>query len=233
MARTGPSPVFKSRLQRCRRAMAAKKISAYLITNRHDHYYLIGFSGEDSAVLITAKEVHIISDGRFDTSLKQEAPWAKVALRKGLLADEIVAVVRGYRLKQLAVQADVMPVAQREELAGKLKGVKIVSAPSIVSDLRLLKAEDELQVIDKAIRVAEQAYQAMLKTIRVGQTELELAARAGIRDETARFEHAAFDSIVAVDANAALPHAFPGTRKVRKGCLILFDWGATTRLLPQ
>jgi Xaa-Pro aminopeptidase len=227
MARRAPSATTRSRIKRCRQAMARKKLPALLITNRHDHYYLIGFSGEDSAILITRDAVHIISDGRFETSIKQEAPWAKVALRKGLLNDEIVSVIRSYRLRTVGVQAEVMPVADRDELRKKLKGVKIVEAPPIVSDMRCIKSDEEVALIEKSLRLCEAAYKATLKTIRVGQTELELAGRLEYEMKRRGSLTPAFDSIVGIDANAALPHAFPGQRKVKKGCLILFDWGAT------
>ena len=36
----------------------------------------------------------------------------------------------------------------------------------------------------------------------------------------------AFSTICAEGANGALPQAVPGTRKVKKGSSILFDWGA-------
>ena len=85
------------------------------------------------------------------------------------------------------------------------------------------------QAIDEAIRVAEEAFRAMGKTIRVGQTEIELAARLEYEMKRRGSSSPAFDSIVAVDANAALPHACPGKRKVRRGSMILFDWGATYR----
>ena len=35
-----------------------------------------------------------------------------------------------------------------------------------------------------------------------------------------------FPTIVAADANASLPHAIPGRRKVKKGGIVLIDWGA-------
>ncbi len=227
MAKEKIPAVVRERVQQCRRQMAKQKLPAYLITNRHDHYYLIGFSGEDSAVLVTKKAVHIISDGRFDTSIKKEAHWAQVSLRKGMLLDEIVSVAKSYRVRKVGVQSEYMAVADRDELRRKLKGVSLVDAPPIVGDMRLYKSRPELSRIGKAIKVAEDAYQAMLKTIRIGQSELELAGRLEYEMKRRGSSTPAFDSIVGVNANAALPHAFPGSRKVTKGCLILFDWGAT------
>ena len=227
MARQAPSATTKARLKRCRQAMAKKNLPALLITNRNDHYYLIGFSGEDSALLITKDAVHIISDGRFDTSIKQEAPWAKVAMRKGLLNAEIVNVVRSYKLKKVGIQTDIMSVDARAELRNKLKGVTLVDAPGIIADMRCIKSDEEVALIEESLKVCEAAFRATLKTIRVGQTELELAGRLEYEMKRRGSLSPAFDTIVGVDANAALPHAFPGKRKVKKGCLILFDWGAT------
>lgn len=229
MSREAPSAEIRRRLRICRQTLRRHKVAAYLVTNRADHYYLTGFSGEDSALLVTAREVYLISDGRFETSIRQEAPWAKVALRQGQLVDEIAKVVRRARVKSLAVQAETMSVAQRDTLRRKLRGVKVSAAPSIVDELRVLKTSAELKIVDRAIRIAEAAYRAMLATIRLGQTELELAARLEFEMKKRGSTAPAFESIVAIDANAALPHAVPGQRRVKRGCTILFDWGATYR----
>jgi Xaa-Pro aminopeptidase len=228
MAKKGPAPVYGERLRRCRAALG-NGAAALLITNRPDHIYLTGFTGEDSAVLLTQRGVHLISDGRFATSIRQEAPWAKVSLRRGQLLDEIATVVSGEGIKKLAVQADVMTSSQRQSLEKKLRGVRIVDGPPITNDMRKLKEAAELRLLNKAIRIAQDAYNATLKTIRLGQTELDLAAQLEFEMKRRGSTTPAFDSIVAIDANSALPHAVPGTRKVRKGCTILFDWGATYR----
>jgi Xaa-Pro aminopeptidase len=224
-----PSATTRARLKQVRRALAQANLPALLITNRHDHVYLIGFTGEDSAVLITRKDVHLISDGRFATSIKQEAPWAKVSLRRGSLHEEIAKVVRSARVKRLGIQAEALTVADRAALGKGLRGVRLLAAPPICADLRVRKQADELALIEKATRIAEAAYRATLKTLRLGQTELEIAGRLEYEMKRRGSTEPAFGSIVALDANAALPHAVPGTRKLRKGCTLLVDWGATYR----
>ena len=121
--------VYADRIQRARARMAAKKLPAYLITNRMDHYYLTGFTGEDSAVLLTAKRVHVISDGRFNESIDKECPWAVKVLRKGMLEPEIGKVCRRLRLPSVAVQADHMTLASHGELRKAAKPTKLVKAP--------------------------------------------------------------------------------------------------------
>ncbi|MCC6295245.1 MAG: aminopeptidase P family protein [Pseudomonadales bacterium] len=227
MARSTPLPVYRNRIQALRKAMARHKLPALLVTNRFDHVHLTGFTGEDSAVLVTRTGVQVISDGRFATSIQREVPWAPVSLRKGSLLEEIVQVAAAHRLKALAVQAEYLTVAARAELQRGLRGVKLLDAPPVFRELRILKSADELKLIGKAARIAEAAYGAMLASLRIGQTELEIAARLEYEMKRRGSTAPAFESIVAIDANAALPHAVPGTRKLKRGCTLLVDWGAT------
>ncbi len=222
-----PSAVIAERIRQCRAHMARHRIAAYLLSNRADHFYLAGFSGEDSALLITRNQVWVISDGRFEESIRKECPWAKVTLRKGMLPAEIGSVCRKLRLRSLAIQSDHLTLDDHAAIRKAARPTRLVSAPPLVNGMRLRKDKAELHVMNRAIRVAEEAFQAMRRSIRIGQTETELAARLEYEMARRGSTSPAFPSIVAEGANGALPHAVPGKRKVRKGSAILFDWGAT------
>ena len=206
--------------------MKRADISAYLVTNPTDYFHLIGFSGEDSAVLILPREVHIVSDGRFDETIKHECPWATKWLRKGLLSAEIGTVVRALKLRSMAVQTDHLTVAEHDAVRRHCKLRRLVAAPSIVGDMRRIKDASELATMRQAIRVAEAAFEAMRDTIRIGQTELELAARLEYEMKRRGSTRPAFATIVAEGRNAAHPHAHPGRRKVKRGSALLIDWGS-------
>lgn len=222
-----PSALIAGRLQRCHAEMARNKLSAYLLTNRHDHYYLAGFSGEDSALLVTRNAVWVISDGRFEESIGKECPWAKVTLRKGQLADEIGKVCKRLKPKKVAVQTDHLSIDEHTAIRRAARPTRLVKAPPIVNNMRLCKDNAELKAMAEAIRVAEEAFKATRRSIRVGQTEQDIAARLEYEMAKRGSTAPAFPSIVAEGPNAALPHAAPGKRKIHKGSAILIDWGAT------
>ncbi|NOX60117.1 MAG: Xaa-Pro dipeptidase, partial [Planctomycetes bacterium] len=46
---------FADRLNRLRSALRKKSIPAMLVAHPTDYFYLTGFTGEDSAVLVTSK----------------------------------------------------------------------------------------------------------------------------------------------------------------------------------
>ena len=221
-----PGPIVASRIARCRRRMKKHKLSAFLLTSPADYFYLTGFTGEDSAVVLTPKDVHVISDSRFDQTLGQECPWATRWMRKQQLTDEIGTVCKSLKLKTLAVQPAHMTLSEHATLTKRARGTRLAQAPNIIGDMRCLKDDTELRIMRKAIRIAEEAFLTMRASIRVGQTEREMAARLEYEMQKRGATGAAFPTICAEGKNAALPHAKPGRRKVRKGSAILFDWGA-------
>ncbi len=225
--KAGPRPFIQARLDRCRAAMADAKINAYLITGRMDHFYVTGFTGEDSAVLITKRDVHIITDRRFETSSKSEVGWAKRHFRKGLLPEEVGNVCKKLRLKTLHIQPGVVTVADQQEFRKRVRPTRLANAPDVFGQLRRIKDWEELKVTREAIRVAEEAFKTTRRSIRVGQTERQIAARLEYEMQKRGASGCAFPSIVAEGPNAALPHAVPGPRKVKKNSVILIDWGAT------
>jgi Xaa-Pro aminopeptidase len=206
--------------------MKKRRVKAYLVSRRVDHAYLAGFTGEDSAVMITPREVHVISDGRFDEAISRECPWARKWLRKALLNDEIVKVCKELKIRSLAVQHDHMTLADHATLRKLNKGTWLVAAPPIVTNMRRIKSTSELPRMAKALRIAEEAFLALRETIRLGETELDLAARLEYEMKRRGASEPAFPTIIAEGPNGALPHAVPGNRKIKSGSAILFDWGA-------
>lgn len=206
--------------------MKSAGIPAFLITNRADQFYLTGFTGEDGGALITPRDVYLLTDSRFATSSKQEAPWAKRIFRKFTLEQELEKLARKLRMRKLGIQPEHLPVATCAAYRKAVRPARVVAAPDILGSMRKRKGPEEIPLFRTAIRVAEKAFLNTIRTIRVGQTEREIAARLEYEMALLGAERPAFDSIVAEGANAALPHAVPGKRKVKKGSHILLDWGA-------
>ncbi len=216
-----------ARLSDARSEMAKRDLPAYLLTRHMDTYYMTGFTGEDSAVIVTPRAVHLVSDCRFDEAIGSEVPWVKKHLRKALLQDEIANVCRRLKLERLAFQADDISVEMLAALRKLARPTKFVIAPPIVNRLRIAKDARELKTLGEAIKVAQDAFMATRRSIRVGQTEQELAARLEYEMRKRGSSGAAFGTIVAEGSNASHPHAHSGKRKVKPGSAILFDWGAT------
>ncbi|MEK6798150.1 MAG: Xaa-Pro peptidase family protein [Planctomycetota bacterium] len=214
------------RIALCRKELRTLGAGGLLLTSDNDYFYLMGYTPNQSAVIVTRDEVHVITDARFENEAKREVLWARVWMRRGVLHDEIGNVCQKLRIKKLAVQAGHFTLSDQAELRRRVKGMKLVPASPFTTAKRKVKSPSELAIIRRSIRTAEEAFLATRKTIRVGQTEREMAARLEYEMKRRGAEGVAFPTICAEGAHSALPHAVPGGRRVKKGSAVLFDWGA-------
>ena len=104
----------------------------------------------------------------------------------------------------------------------------LVDGSAVFENLRLRKDQNELEKMQQAAQIAQQALLETLKTVRPGQTEKQIAAELVIALFRAGSDiELPFQPIVSSGENSANPHAVPGERELREGDLLLFDWGAS------
>lgn len=223
-----PPPAIARRLQACRLKIQEKRVSGYLITNRVDQFYLTGFDGEDGAALILPDRVYLLTDGRFREEAERDAPWAHAVVRNsGPLAESVAGVARRHRLKRLGFQPKALSVAAHKMLSKALRPTRLTAMPPVVDELRLVKDSSEVAAIERAIDVAEGAFQAVVRRIRPGWTERRLAAELEYEMLNRGASGPSFPTIVAEGASSSIPHYRPGDRRIQKGSAVLIDWGAT------
>ncbi len=105
---------------------------------------------------------------------------------------------------------------------------KFIAAENAISALRIQKDADEITCMRKAVQIAQTALKNTLPMLKPGVSEQEIASeliiqlyRAGSSTELP------FAPIVAGGPNSANPHAVPGSRKLKRGDLVVIDWGAS------
>lgn len=218
------------RLKRLKRSLKQQELDGLLITNPADIHYLTGFRGEDSYAIVTGGKPTIISDFRFAEELGKLGSGVKIVLRDGPIAKATADALKSLGLDSIGVQGEYLTLGQRDALlkplgAGAAKKLRTTS--DLVGSLRLIKTEDEVRAIRRAVKVQQEALLATLETVRPGQTELEVCARLEFEMKSRGSERPAFGPIVAAQANGSLPHAVPGKTKIAKGKPLLIDWGCT------
>ncbi|MEM6854561.1 MAG: Xaa-Pro peptidase family protein [Planctomycetota bacterium] len=220
--------ILAGRLKTLRKRLSAAGHDALLVTNPVDTRYLTGFIGDDSWTLIPAKRGQpiVLSDNRFEEQIKQEAPHVIAVMRKKSLAEELDRLTDRRNLQRVAVQRDHLTVGQFDKLRKTLRGRRLTAWDDGLLEQRAIKTDDEVRLIRKAGKIQQEAFIELLDFIEPGQRESEVAAFLEYRMRALGADGVSFPSIVAADANAALPHAIPGQRKLKKGGIVLIDWGA-------
>jgi len=98
-------------------------------------------------------------------------------------------------------------------------------ASEILSSLRMIKSQEELQNLEQSAAIADEVFKDVICNERLtGMTELELAAE--IRHSMSqKGGEAAIGALVASGPNGANPHHHPGRRIISEGDAVLVDYG--------
>ena len=202
------------------------ELDAILLTGEANCYYATGFMGEGIA-LVTRRGSWYFTDSRYteaaDKAIGDAAVIREVSREKpfSALINEALAEAGA---EKAGFEEQRMTVAEHAVYSEKLH-CTLTPASSLMTELRGSKDEEELSCMTAAQRIAEGALEKILKEIRPGMTEKEIAARLNYLMVVAGAEKTSFDTIVASGPNGSMPHAVPGMRKVREGDFITMDFG--------
>lgn len=222
-------PAHLARRQReLRRRLVRLHVSALLVTNPRDIHYLSGFRGEDSWLLVPSRRprIFLLTDFRFQEEIQAHYPYLPARIRHGPIEQALAQLVRRLRLRRLGLQRNHLTLAQHQRLAKALSRRRLQPIDDGLLEQRSVKDALELKAIRRAIAIQEEAFRQLLKHIRPGVREYELAAHLEYILRQLGADGPGFPTIIAADANAAFCHAVPGPRKLRPGSLLLIDWGA-------
>ena len=217
---------FAERRNKLRRSFKAAGVDALLVTNFTNVTYLTGFTGDDSFLLLTAKDDVVVSDPRYTTQLEQECPGLDASIRPpGVGMVEAVAKL-ATKISKLGIEASSMTVALHGQIAAGLPKTELVPTADLVENLRIIKDREEIAEIRRAIWIAERAFGVLRASLRPERTEKEVADELENQTRLYGGKGCSFPPIIAVGARAALPHARPTDQKIGADDFVLVDWGA-------
>lgn len=148
--------------------------------------------------------------------------------------DTWTSVIAG-ALKEAKLETGMLGIIPRRvrylelsHIQNAMPGLTLTSAQSILSGMRRIKDEDEVNCMKEAARIAECALAGMIKAIKPGVTEKAIAGRlVGRLLQEGSDPELPFFPIVSFGENAANPHATPTNRVLNPGDIVLIDWGAS------
>lgn len=221
---------FTQRQNKLMRLVRKSDADAILVTNFVNVSYLTGFSGDDSYLLVTPERTVIVSDSRYTTQLEEECPDLELAIRSTSVSMEqmLTKLYKSMKFDRLAIESKSMTVATWKKLENVFSSVELVPTTGLVEKLRAIKDKDEIAETRKAIDIAQRAFKVVTASLRSEKMEKEVADE--IENQVRLFggRSTSFSPIVAVGPRAALPHAIPGTSRIKDSGFVLIDWGATT-----
>jgi Xaa-Pro aminopeptidase len=219
---------FNSRRQALLRNLKKEGHESILITNLTNVRYLSGFTGSSGVLLLTAKNILLLTDARYEQQVSEEIRDIEVVIRPHTkkIHDATAELVAKSGQKSVAVEGDHLTVSAMAKLSEGASKVTLVPVSGVVESLRAIKDPSELNEITTAIGYAERAFRMFTATLEPSNTEKQMSDALDNYIRRAGAKAAAFPSITAVGERSGLPHAPATDRALNDGSKLLIDWGA-------
>jgi Xaa-Pro aminopeptidase len=224
-----------ARVARLRARFSGAGIDAYFGIRPEHMRYLAGFlleDGEDRVAgnsgrfMISGDEVVVLADSRYRLQAAAQASGARVEATTYDLGAIWPALVKSVGAKRVAVESGFVSHQQWRELEKAAPDVELVPVGGWVEADRATKEPSEIERIRAACAVGDRALASIVRRIKPGVTERELALALEWEMRTCGAEALAFGVACLAGPNAALPHGSPSEREACVGQVLLFDFGA-------
>ena len=95
-----------------------------------------------------------------------------------------------------------------------------------ISEARIIKDSEEIKNIREAARIASDSIAHVHESLKEGMSEKEVASLVVYQMMKNGADGPSFSTIVGFGENSSQPHYSPGDRKLKKGDVVLIDYGA-------
>ncbi len=205
-------------------------LDGVLVTSLPNIRYLTGFSGSNALLFVSAREVHLVTDFRYQTQATEEsADVASVRIEQSSLWSGLWSLL-GSIPGVTAIGFESAHLNHRDFQRLLEQGERWHWRPvtELVEELRTRKDAGEVALIRAAGDMAMQALRETLDGVRAGMSELEVCGVLERALRRAGSDTHPFPPIIASGPRSALPHARASTRAIAPGEFLLLDFGAST-----
>lgn len=223
----------KERVEALARKLKQDGLRALIMGPSSDVEYLAGLELFDDerfkAVGVTAEGqifaiVPQIYEAEFARALGEDTPrysWVD----QNWFYDAFAAAVKDFGLEgaPLAMNSGVRAV-DAIEIAERHR-VRLVNGWHCLDDLRICKAPDELALMRKAGRLADEVFADLVRFIKPGMKERDVRREISRLFDEKGADEEAFSSIVATGPNAAMPHYNSDDSTIERGHFVVLDFG--------
>jgi Xaa-Pro aminopeptidase len=218
---------IEQRRQTAAARLADLKIDALLVSSPASVRYLTDYSGSNGLVLLSRGESHFFTDPRYGLEASQKIT-CRVHVAKKPLIDAVIAVLKRKKLKKTGFESAWMRFEDYSKLKqGLPSGFSLHPIGSVLEEQRMIKSAAEIERIRNSVNTNSRAFSAVLRQIKPGARDQEIAAALDFEMRRLGAEKPSFETIVAAGDRSALPHAHPSARPLGGNELLLIDMGAT------
>jgi len=178
--------------------------------------FLFVYPDHEPLLFVPALEVEratAVVDFQVVGYVDSENPWEKI---KGASANP--------EAKTVALEFDNLILTKYHGLRSVFEQATFTNLSPRINRMRLIKSADEIQKMLVAGQYADKAVNMGFDAISLDKTETDIVAEIDFGIKRLGYEMS-FETMVLTGNNAANPHGIPGSNKIEKDALLLFDLG--------
>lgn len=213
------------KLQKLRKILQEQNIDGVLITNEYNRRYMTGFTGTAGVAIVSQNDAVFITDFRYTEQATAQIKDYRIVQHEVTLLEEIATQVKAMGIKLLGFEKDSVSYGTYELYKNVIQA-DLVPVSGLIEKIRLIKTEQEINIIKVACEIADHAFTHILDYIKPGKTELDVSNELEFFMRQQGATQSSFDTIVASGLRSALPHGVATNKVIEKGDFVTLDFGA-------
>ncbi|WP_029513163.1 aminopeptidase P family protein [Mycoplasmopsis primatum] len=180
-----------------------------------------GVQTTDGYTIIEKDTAYLFVDSRYIEYCSKKAKNVEIRLLNG---NSLVEFFDQKAYNNVVFEKDYITFEQFDILSKMIKPEKIGWIYG--QELRIQKSKEEIATMQEVVNISLKAYDELLKWVKPGMTEKEVAAKLNYLMKLNGADKESFDEIIATGANSAEPHHHPTDAVLQNGDLLKCDFGA-------
>ena len=216
------------RLIQLREYMEKERLDAFYIAKPANVRCISGFTGEDSFLFITKANQYFITDARYTEQASYECPDYELVnwrINFGCSMGKAVAYCADKDgVKTIGFEQDHLTFEKWNSMQAELSA-EMVPTLNVIEGFRAIKTPEEIKNLTVACDIASRAFEKIIKDIRPGVTEKEIASRLAHYMVMEGADTKPYGGIVISGAKSSLLHGIPDSKPIEYGDFVLMDYG--------
>jgi len=213
------------KLDKLRKALVEQNVDGLLITNDYNRRYMTGFTGTAGVAIVSQDDAVFITDFRYTEQAKNQVQDFRIVQHEGNVYKEVATQIEKMGIKLLGFEKDTMTYSMYGTYKS-LVSAELIPLSGLIEKIRLIKTEQEINIIKVACEIVDKAFSHILEFIKPGKTELEVSNELEFFMRSLGATSSSFDTIVASGVRSALPHGVATNKVIEKGDFVTLDFGA-------
>ena len=200
-------------------------IQGMIVSNPVNIRYLTGIDAE-GVLLITRKENYYITDSRYLEEVK-----SIITIDDEIIVSNVTDINQyDYEnffsfCENVGFEENYITYSTYKKYMQKYKANNLEETDGIIEKQRMIKDEEEINLLQKACNITDNCFNHLLKFIKIGMTEKQIAYEIEKYFLENDADGLSFETIVASGKNSSKPHAKTTDKKIEAGDPITIDFG--------